>query len=231
MTDELKKRMVRLRELAPRLNGATEEATRLVAMVERFLIEELHIGISAESTDFASWPAGTDQGGKPRMVFQTLAFGRVGAGYRIHVVDETVIVDGDGVPQEIVTKQATPWPSCGRETKLKAIEKLPELLDRIIDETERLAQTAGETASKIGTMIGDTKVTAANPEVAPQLLTCQSCGERGEWLNVRSAHWCVCADCQLKWPIGTNLVASWQNETEDIWNRNSLRLARFSAAE
>ncbi len=40
---------------------------------------------------------------------------------------------------------------------MRAIEKLPELLDKIIQETERLAETAGETASKIGAMIGDTK--------------------------------------------------------------------------
>ncbi len=37
MTDELKKRMARLRELAPRLNAATDQASRVVAMVEKFL--------------------------------------------------------------------------------------------------------------------------------------------------------------------------------------------------
>ena len=50
MTDELKKRMARLRELAPRLNSATDQASHLVRMVEIFLVEELHIGISAESS-------------------------------------------------------------------------------------------------------------------------------------------------------------------------------------
>jgi hypothetical protein len=233
MTDELKKRMARLRELAPRLNTATDQASRVVGMVEKFLVDELHIGVSAESAEFNRWSAGKDEDGNAHMVCQKLAFGRVGAGYRIHVVDETAIADNESHPQELVSKQATPWPSCGRETKMRAIEKLPELLDKIIQETERLAETAGETASRIGAMIGDAKAPDAPPppQVAPQFLTCPGCGENGTWLNVRSAHWCVCTDCELKWPIGFNLIPSWQDETEETWKRNSRLLAGYSAAE
>jgi hypothetical protein len=231
MTDELKKRMARLRELAPRLNTATDQASRVVAMVEKFLVEELHIGISAESTEFNAWNAGKDEEGNARMVYQTLAFGRVGAGYRIHVVDEMTTVDDEGRRQDLVSKQATPWPSCGRETKMRAIEKLPELLDKIIGETERLAETAGETASKIGAMIGDARVPVAAPEVAPQFLRCPSCWEQGKWLNVGSSHWGVCSDCEVHWPIGTNLIPSWQDESEEDWNRNAKLLASYSAAE
>ena len=231
MTDELKKRMARLRELAPRLNSATDQASRLVAMVEKFLVEELHIGISAESTEFNSWSTGKDEDDNERMVHQTLAFGRVGAGYRIHVVEETILVDNEGRRRERIGKQATAWPSCGRETKMRAVEKLPELLDKIIQETERLAETAGETASKIGAMIGTTNVATATPEVAPQFLKCPSCWEKGKWLNVGSTHWGICTDCEVHWPIGTNLIPSWQDETEEDWNRNAKLLASYSAAE
>jgi hypothetical protein len=231
MTDELKKRMERLRELAPRLNSATDQASRLVRMVEIFLVEELHIGISAESAEFNTWSAGNDDDGNARMVSQTLAFGRIGSSYRIPVLDEMGIADADGNWQGLVSRQATPWPSCGRETKLRAVEMLPDLLDKIIQETERLAETAGETASKIGAMIGDHQVPAAAPEVAPQLLTCMGCGEKGKWLNVGQAHWCICADCELKWPIGTNLIPSWQDESEEEWKRNAKLLAGYSAAE
>jgi hypothetical protein len=231
MTDELKKRMARLRELAPRLNSATDQASRLVATVEKFLVEELHIGISAESAEFNTWSAGNDDDGNARTVSQTLAFGRIGSSYRIHVLDEMGIADADGNWQGLVSRQATPWPSCGRETKLRAVEMLPDLLDKIIQETERLAETAGETASKIGAMIGDHQVPAAAPEVAPQLLTCMGCGEKGKWLNVGQAHWCICADCELKWPIGTNLIPSWQDESEEEWKRNAKLLAGYSAAE
>jgi hypothetical protein len=230
MTDELRKRMARLRELAPRLNGATDQASRLVRMVENFLVEELHIGISAESTEFNAWSTGPEAG-HAHLVRQTLAFGRVGTGYRIHVVDEVLTVDDDGTRNDVVGRQTTPWPSCGRETKLRAIEKLPELLDQIIQETERLAETAGETTSRIGTMIGDPRIPSATPEVAPHVLLCQGCGERGKWLNVGPAHWCVCSDCELKWPIGTNLIPSWQEETEEKWQGNAKLLAGYSGLE
>jgi hypothetical protein len=231
MTDELRKRMARLRELAPRLNSATDESSRLVAMVEKFLVDELHIGISAETAEFNSGSLGTDEAGDVRMFHQTLAFGRIGAGYRIHVVDETLIVDDKGHRLESVTRQATPWPSCGRETKLRAVEKLPELLDKIIQQTEQLAETAGDTASKISAMIGNTTPTPATPEVAPRIMTCPYCGQHGKWLNVGSTHWGVCSDCEVHWPIGTNLLPSWRDETEEVWNKNAKLLASYTAAE
>ena len=59
MTDELKRRMARLREIAPRLNVATDQASKLVAMVEKFLVDELHIGVSAE-VSYEELPAGAD---------------------------------------------------------------------------------------------------------------------------------------------------------------------------
>jgi hypothetical protein len=45
MTDELMERMARLREIAPRQNSATDQTSKLVAMVEKLLVEEPHIGI------------------------------------------------------------------------------------------------------------------------------------------------------------------------------------------
>jgi hypothetical protein len=231
MTDELKNRMARLRAIAPRLNSATDQTSKLVRMVETFLVDELHIGISAETSEFNSWPAGKDEDGNSRTVYQTLAFGRVGAAFRIHVVDEMRIVDDEGGFQGLVSREQTPLPSCGRETKLRAVEKLPELLDMIIQETERLAETADETASKIGAMIGDTTVTVPAPEVAPQFTTCPWCCEKGQWLNVGYRHWGACTDCEVKWPIGANLLPSWREESEEDWARNAKLLASYEEAE
>jgi hypothetical protein len=225
----------------------------LVSIVEKLLVEELHIGISAESAEFNSWPAGQDDEGNSLIVRQTLAFGRVGASYRIHVVDETGIVDDDGRWQELLSRNQTPWPSCGRETKLRAIERLPELLDSIIKEAERLAETADETASRIEEMIGDAagasgavevtprswtassrsnhKGNAGAPEVAPRVMICPSCCEPGKLLNVGSSHWGICADCEVKWHIGANLIPSWRDETEADWTRNAKLLASYSDAD
>jgi hypothetical protein len=201
-----------------------------MAKVERFLVDELHIGISTESSEFNTWSAGRGEDGRARMVRQSLAFGRVGGAYRIHVVEEVGIVDDAGAWQETVSRQETPWPSCGREAKLRAFEKLPQLLDNIITASERLAETADLTALKIGEITGEIKSTAATPELAPQFMTCPWCSEQGEWLNVESNHWGVCHDCHCKWPIGTNLLPSWQDETEAEWKRNAKLLAKYEDA-
>jgi hypothetical protein len=203
MADELKERLARLREIAPRLNSATDQTSQMVTSVENFLVDELHLGISAETSEFNSWYAGKDDGGTPRSVRQTLAFGRVGSGYRIHVVDSMGFVDDQGRWQELATRQQTPWPSCGREIKLRAVAKLPELLDTIVREAERLAETAGATADKIGAMIGAAKGTAGASSVGAQFLTCPSCGEAGKCTSFGTSRWGACEDCDVKWFIDT----------------------------
>jgi hypothetical protein len=153
MTDELKRRMAKLREIAPRLNAATDQASKLVAMVEKFLVEEIHIGVSAEVC-YEEVPAGTDDDNHALRIRHALAFGRSGGSFRIHVVRETVAVEDGGPARTTLAQDRMLWPSCTRETKLKAFEKLPELLDKIIEEAEQLARTSETTRAKVEEMIG-----------------------------------------------------------------------------
>jgi len=154
MTDELKRRMAKLREIAPRVNAATDQASKLVAQVEKFLVEELRIGVSAEVC-YEELPAGTDDDDHALRIRHLLAFGRSGGSFRIHVVRETVAVDDGASARTTLAQERMLWPSCTRETKLKAFEKLPELLDKIIVEAERLAQTSEVTRVKVEEMIGE----------------------------------------------------------------------------
>jgi hypothetical protein len=154
MTDELKRRMARLREIAPRLNAATDQASKLVTQVEKFLVDELHIGVSAQVC-YEDVPAGIDDDGHALSTRHSLAFGRIGGTFRIHVVMETADLDDGSSPRTTLSQERVLWPSCNRETKLKAFEKLPELLDKIIEEAERLARTADDTTSKVNAMIGE----------------------------------------------------------------------------
>jgi len=154
MTDELKRRMAKLREIAPRVNAATDQASKLVALVEKFLVEELRIGVSAEVC-YEELPAGTDEDNRALRIRHALAFGRSGGSFRIHVVRETVAVDDGASARTTLAQERMLWPSCTRETKLKAFEKLPELLDKIIVEAERLAQTSEVTRVKVEEMIGE----------------------------------------------------------------------------
>jgi hypothetical protein len=202
MIDELKQRLGRLRDLAPRLNRATDETSATVAMVERLLADELRLGISAESSEFHSWSTGRDEAGDARTVHQTLAFGRIGGAFRVHVVDTTRIDHAD-TTAVVIDRQHTPWPSCGRETKLRAAEKLPELLDRIIKETERLAEAGDETASRLREMIGEAKETAGGSTVRQDRLICPSCEESGKLLTIGSSRWGVCNDCETRWFLDT----------------------------
>jgi hypothetical protein len=154
MTDELKRRMAKLRDLAPRLNAATDQASRLVAAVEKFLVEELHIGVSAEVC-YEELLAGNDGDDRMLRIRHSLAFGRGGGAFRIHVLKETVAVDDGAGARATLEQERILWPSCSRETRLKAFEKLPELLDRIIEEAERLAEASEATRVKLEQMIGE----------------------------------------------------------------------------
>jgi hypothetical protein len=231
MTDELKKRMARLRQIAPRLNKATDQVSKLASMVEKFLVDELHIGVAAETSAFSLWDDGQDDHGSTRRVVQTLAFGRIGGVYRIHVVNQTGILDENGVWNETDERVETPWPSCSRETKLKAFEKLTELLETLTANAEELVRTADETAAKVADVIGESEDSVDAPKLAPQFLACPSCGERGKVLNVASEHWGACSDCEYKWRIGTNLLPSWRDESPEEWKRNHDLLAGYTEDE
>jgi hypothetical protein len=154
MTDELKRRMARLREIAPRLNAATDQASKLVAQVEKFLVEELRIGVSAE-VSYEELPAGTDDDNRVLSIRHSLAFGRGSGSFRIHVLRETIAVDDGASTRTTLAQERVLWPSCPRETKLKAFEKLPQLLDKIIEEAEQLAQASETTRTKVKEMIGE----------------------------------------------------------------------------
>src|SRR5262249_18058801 len=154
MMDELKRRMAKLREIAPRLNVATDQASKLVAQVERFLVEELHIGLSAEVC-YEEVPAGTDDDNQTLRIRHSLAFGRGGGSFRIHVLRETVAVDEGTSARQTLAEERILWPSCTRETKLKAFEKLPDLLDKIIEGAERLTQASETARVKVEEMMGE----------------------------------------------------------------------------
>jgi len=155
MSNELKKRIAALRGISPRLNSVTDQVSQIVKSVEQTLVEELNIGIEA-SAKFHAEPA-TEKG---VLREHYLAFNRVGsAGYRLHIATLTVRDSaqrpGGSESSEPLALEQVLWPSCSREMKLKAFDKLPELLDRIIKNAEGLLQTAELTAARIKEMVGD----------------------------------------------------------------------------
>jgi hypothetical protein len=155
MSNELKKRIAALRGMSPRLNSVTDQVSEIVKSVEKTLVEELNIGIEA-SVKFHAEPAAEE--GVSREHF--LSFNRVGsAGYRLHVATRAVRdsqqFSGSSQTSETSNWEQVLWPSCSREMKLRAFDKLPELLDRIIKNAEGLLQTAEHAAARIKELVGD----------------------------------------------------------------------------
>jgi hypothetical protein len=164
MTNELLRRISALRGINPRLNSVTDQVTEIVTTVEKTLVEELKIGIDA-----SQWFL-TEFGGEQGTALEHyLSFNRVGsAGFRIHVaivtVRDTSEETGKAGSQEKLKEERILWTSCNREMKLKAFEKLPDLLDSIISGAESLLQTADSTATKIKQMVGEEEEEATASE-------------------------------------------------------------------
>lgn len=156
MTEELRRKLAALRAAAPALNKATDEATAVVAAVEKFLAD-LSIGLTLKAQSFLGVPApaGDDEA---LTVFHSLAYGRVGGTYRVHVTAETCRKDDNYVDGwDTLSTEETPWSSCPREMKLQSFAKLPELLGMIADralklteETTRTTETVRDLLSAMG---------------------------------------------------------------------------------
>jgi len=164
MSNELKKRIAALRGISPRLNSVTDQVSEIVKSVETTLVEELNIGIEASVKFYSERALETGVSREHH-----LAFNRVGsAGYRLHVAVLTVrdATQQPGGPDTRATlnEEQVLWPSCSREMKLRAFDKLPELLDKIIKNAEGLLQTAELTAARIKEMVGEPDVFARPSE-------------------------------------------------------------------
>ena len=56
---------------------------------------------------------------------------------------------------------------------------------------------------------------------------CPECGQNDGYLNVGKTHWFVCHQHKTKWDIGFGLFSSWQEETEETWQKNAQHLEGY----
>src|SRR5262245_32207029 len=59
---------------------------------------------------------------------------------------------------------------------------------------------------------------------------CPQCGE-GSYINVRKSHYGICATHKVYCPIGCNLFSSWQEENQEVWDKNAKMLEGFTEVE
>ncbi len=160
MVDQLKKRLSALRKIAPELNAVADEANQIVKAVEKSLVEEMHLGISARSRFFSRHLQPVTDHDNDRIgeeeVNRCLAFDRVSGDFCIHVL-EVVFREGEqpGYFTEEIDSTPILWSSCDRELRLTAFQELPDLLDRILDRATSLLETTRATAQAVRQMTAD----------------------------------------------------------------------------
>ena len=139
-------------------DAASDEANKIVKMVEHVLVSEIAIGVSATSDcTYKYRRRDFDNDGNPteEEVQEFLAFGRVDGVYSICVEKVTYRKDEHGVFNEKIDSERTAWSVCDRETRLRTFERFPELIERIIFESKRLAAIANRAAATVSELIAD----------------------------------------------------------------------------
>jgi hypothetical protein len=146
MTEEMRRKLARLAEIAPKLNAATDKATEAIREAEGFL-DSLSLGVAARSPkpylSITSRNIEDEDGPEPRYTSfdRHLAYGRVGGKFRIHVADVAMFMVGDSPVKELHAEEV-PWSSLPRVEKLEAFAQLPALIDAITAEVDRLVAGA-----------------------------------------------------------------------------------------
>lgn len=148
---DLSQAISKLRALSPQLNAAVVEADRVVALVERFLVDECGLGVEAEV------PLKYNDKGK---VVELLRYASVNGVFRVTVTH----TDGS---THIV---ARPWAECDRNQRLTSFTALPKLLIAVAKSVEQQIVSTTSTASTVGQIISALGVSARNnPENTPGL--------------------------------------------------------------
>lgn len=127
MTDPIGPRLDRLATLARSLNSVSDEIAKVVQGVEAHLSDTLHIGISA-----AVLIEKDEDPSETVCIKRMLVYGRYGPKFRLFVT-ETTSCDGsrDGYEETL-------WANCPRDMKLLTFTKLPELLDELAVQVEKV---------------------------------------------------------------------------------------------
>ena len=151
MTSELRKSVDKLRTLSPQLNKATDDANRVVQLVEKFLNDECKVGLPCFVTIWSAQPDGDYQGSSDDYKGLFLGYERHGGSFRIVVQRNESSLDQDG--HESIVQDTRPWTESTRGEKLKTFSRLPELLDAIVAEAERTIKSAEDATDTIEKMM------------------------------------------------------------------------------
>lgn len=138
MTENLRSQIAHLRSLSPELNRVTDQAARLVSVVENFLSDECQFSIPAHVVmSRTDHPDGSDDETR-------LEYARLEGKFKL-VVSQ---VSSDPAGESYVQSK-TAWSECPRDIKLWSIEHIPDLLVAIGKRIERTISSAGKASKNI----------------------------------------------------------------------------------
>ena len=146
MADMLRPRLDRLDELSKKLNSSTDDAGKIVQGVENYLSDILHLGTSGAVM--------IDSDDDPRNAsFSSthLVYGRLCSKYRIYISCTEEFHGRQELPED------TPWANCSRELKLQSFARLPDLLDKLIENLERAIQQVADNSELIQSLLPPAK--------------------------------------------------------------------------
>jgi hypothetical protein len=123
MAEQMREHLVRLRELTAQLNEHSDEVNRVAMAVERFLSADCKVGVEGQVVIDYRYD-------EDMLVWQrTLKYSRLQGEFRLHLVDwDLVSGDPEGPDQT-----PTLWANCSRDDRLAAYEKLPALLEILVE--------------------------------------------------------------------------------------------------
>lgn len=141
MTEDIRQQVVRLRDLSPRLNRVTDDASRVVQAVEKFLNDECSIGIPAR----IRYKSVEDDNGCQEDYY--LHYGRFDGKFRLFVTESLTIQGSHDHATE------TAWSSCRRDVKLASFQAIPQLLQAISDQVEKAIQETEGASTTIAALL------------------------------------------------------------------------------
>jgi hypothetical protein len=125
----------RVRAAAAAVNAASDQAALAVSSLEEFLNRECSAGV------YASVHVRNQQDEQGDEHSESLAYGRYGTRFRV------LVEFWGGDDPETATPR--PWAECSRDVKLASAEKIPDLIDAIVVELNREAQSLEHVVSVV----------------------------------------------------------------------------------
>jgi hypothetical protein len=142
----------KLREIAPALNKAADDAARIVQEVENVLTKELSLALKAEYV-IEQAPV-VDEEDREATDHTVLAYRRVKGKFRIAVaVDRETPMPY--AQSSFATVSETPWSECPQDVKLETFTALPHLLEELAKKAEVACESVAKTQQAVRELLGE----------------------------------------------------------------------------